>query len=183
MKKLLALSAITLSVSAVAHAATPTQQINISGEVRAQTCVLDGASHQYVRLDPIKLSDLEKGTTNAKEFSVNLKSCDVKSTESVYVAFDTKSTNISADGNLKNTQGNSANTSTGVEIQILSASGAKIDLNDPLQARSNDIVQRNLRSSNGAYEFKFQAGYVAEKGAVPTTGKVTSSIPVILQYQ
>lgn len=184
MKKLLALSAAILGVSAAAHAAPPKTNVYINGEVRAQTCTVDGDIFQNtVTLDPIKLEDLKSGKKNDKEFSVKLKACDFKSQESVYVAFDSTHANVTADGNLKNTQGNTPNTSTGVQIQIMNTDGTKINLADPLEAKSDAVVQRHLRASNGAHEFKFKAGYAVEQGATPTTGFISSSIPVTLQYQ
>lgn len=192
MKKLLALSAIALSLSAPAFADTfdatnPTYaRVQIDGEVVGQTCVLDGTVNgTRVTLDPIKLSDLRAGGANLKDFSLKFKNCDVRSRQAVYVAFDHAHANVSTNGNLKNTGETNGNpfTARGVEIQITKPDNTRIDLSSANTAKSDSVVQRSLRADNGAVEFKFKAGYIAPVSANATTGVVTSSIPVILQYQ
>lgn len=191
MKKLLALSAIALGLSTSAFANTfdktnPTYaEVHIEGEVIGQTCVLDGGIQDTrVKLDQVKLSEVETDA-KLKEFSLKFKNCDFKSRQSVYVAFDHAHANVTANGNLKNTSENNgnANTATGVALQITDTNGNRIDLSNPDTAKSDAIIQRALRATKGAVEFKFKAGYIVESGAEPTTGLVTSYIPVTLQYQ
>lgn len=182
MKKLLALSAIALSVSAVAHASAPQVVVHIGGEVRDQTCAIDGASAVPVPLDAVKLSDLKNGVDNAKEFAVKFKNCNFNTNEHFFVAFDGSSPNITADGFLKNIASEYA--SSGVQIKIMTADGKKINLNKSDEARSQTIRARHLEKTNGSVEFKFKAGYALVDGVTnPTGGMVRSNIPVILQYQ
>lgn len=191
MKKLLTLSAIALGLSAPAFANTfdrsnPTYaEVHINGEVIDQTCVLDGAPFQRVELDKVKLSELKNGEAKLKDFTLKFKDCDIKSTQSVYVAFNHAHANVSTDGNLKNTSetNGNQNTATGVEIQITKPNKTKIDLSSADTAKSDAVSQRSLRATNGAVEFNFKAGYIAPTPDNATTGIVTSSIPVILQYQ
>lgn len=182
MKKLLALSAAAL-LSTTTFAADPVtkQTIHFSGEVYDQTCTLDDTNaNQFIDLEKIKLSDLKNGTNNKKEFTVKFKDCDTKSTQQVFASFDIGHANVAPNGKLNNTQGAIATAASDVQIQLFQADGTAIDLKDAESAKStNKPVQRTL--ANGKVEFKFQAGYFA--GNNPTTGKITSSIPVTLQYQ
>lgn len=182
MKKLLALSAAAL-LSTTAFAADPVtkQTVHISGEVYDQTCTLDDTNaHQFVILDKIKLSDLKNGETSNKPFTVKFKDCDTKSSQQVFVSFDGAHSTVASNGKLNNILTSNPNSASGVQIQLFQENGTPIDLKDAESAKStNKPVQRTL--ANGKVEFKFQAGYFAE--ANPTTGIVSSNIPVTLQYQ
>lgn len=181
MKKLLALSAIALGLSTSAFANT-SQTITISGEVIAQTCKLDvSLENRIVRLDKVKLEDL-KNNVNVpkKDIALKVVDCDTKNTQTVVVAFDGASANIDRDnGNLNNTL-TGTNTSSGVQIKLLNTDDAHINLSQSNNLELLRSAQRTLNDSNNT--IKFKATY-AVKGNAPTTGTVTSSIPVVLTYQ
>lgn len=186
MKKLLALSALALSFASTTAFATTTQILAVHGEVIGQTCEFDNATGtaKLVRLAPISLADLQAKKDNATEFSFKLKGCDTKSTQEVSVAFDTNHQHVTNDGLLANsstTTGPNANknAATGVQFKIMNENGAVINLKDPNAVKG--IVQRQATGGNA--EFKFKAGYVVEQNATPTTGLVTSSIPVTIAYK
>lgn len=183
MKKLLILSVTALSTSAFATPVT-TDTINFAGEVYGQTCTLDKATTTPTKVDLEKIKVSELATSNyKKDFSVKFKECDVKSTQGILVSFNTEHNTITDAGNLKNTLINTSTASTGVGFKLFQENGTEINLKNPDSAKSPVVIQRNLQGTNGAVEFKFKVGYVVEAGAVATTGKITSSIPVTLQYQ
>lgn len=186
MKKLLALSALALSLASTTAFATTTQILAVHGEVVSQTCEFDNgnkpAGAQTVDLDPILLADLQAGKDNAKDFSFKLKGCDTKSTQEVSITFDSKHQHVTANGRLANNSvGNNQNSATGVQFKIMKEDGTPINLKDASAARSAVIVQRQAAGGNA--EFKFKAGYEVEQGATPTTGIVTSNIPVTIAYK
>lgn len=176
MKKLLTLSAVALLATPALANTTPKQTVYVTGEVYAQTCVFDTTLNR-VTLPKIKITEIDSASLT--DFSIKLKDCDAKSTQSVLVAFDKNSANIADNGNLKNTN-NTANTSTGVQLKIADAQGNTLNLKDG--AKSDPIIQRRA-NANGELTFNFKAGYAKEAGVEPTTGLVGSSIPVSIEYQ
>lgn len=187
MKKLLALSALALSFASTTAFATTTQILAVHGEVIGQTCEFGNSnspnpSLQLVSLNPITLADLQAGKDNAEEISFNLTGCDTKSTQEVFITFDSNHQNVTANGRLANNSvGINKNAATGVQFKIMKEDGTPINLKDANAARSVGIVQRQAAGGNA--EFKFKAGYEVEQGATPTTGLVTSNIPVTIAYQ
>lgn len=187
MKKLLALSAIALGLSAPAFANTSSEHtVRIVGNVYDQTCKFvnqsgNDSNATTVTLDKISKAEVLAGNSKAKPFTIYLAGCDVKSAQHVYVAFDANSPNITTEGNLKNTS-TTDTASTGVQIQLFKADGTtKINLSDVEAVKAAPLYQRTL--VDGKAEFKFQAGYIQEPNGTVTAGGVTSSIPLKIVYQ
>lgn len=177
MKKLLTLSAIALgcsSVCAVAHADS-TATVHIGGRVYAQTCTLKTAKNQIVQLPSVNVADLKKGETQSTDFKVGFAECDTKSSQSVYLSFN--ATDKATDGGLLKNTNDSPSKATNVHFKI-EHKGQSVDLknnpNTPL------VAQRTLK--NGEVEFNFKASYAVE-GGDPTSGVLSASIPVTINYQ
>lgn len=180
MKKLLALSAVALlSTSTFANT---TQTVHITGQVNSQTCVLDGNANQFVRLNPVLLADLEKTEVSPTEFSVNFKECDTKTTQTIIAYIDPNYDTITNEGYLRNTN-STANASTGVGIKLLRVDNNKfINLK---AADATDYTQVVARpATQGKLSFKFKADYVKDTTTgTPSTGIVTTKVPVTIKYQ
>lgn len=176
MKKLLTLSAVALSISAVAHASEPKppqQVVQIQGQVHAQTCKLDGFPIQQVRLPKVTLTELKAGTSPAQSFEVKFKECE--NNTPVYVAFDQTSENISDNGNLIN-KDRTAFSAKGVQIAILKDDKVM----NLKQTVSSDVIKSPM--VDGKVTFAFKANYAVDPTVEPTTGYVNTSIPVVLKY-
>lgn len=180
MKKLLALSAVALlSTSAFANT---TQTVHITGQVNAQTCVLDGIANQFVRLNPVMLADLEKDLVNPTQFSVNFKDCDTKTTQAIVAHIDPNHSTITDAGYLRNTN-KTTNASTGVGIKLLRA-----DNNQVINLKAADATDYTAvvarPATQGKLTFTFKADYVKDaSNGTPSTGIVTTNVPVTIKYQ
>lgn len=173
MKKLLTLSAVALSISAVAHASEQKQIVQIQGQVHAQTCKLDGLPIQQVQLPKVTLTELKAGTSPAQSFEVKFKECE--NNTPVYVAFDQQSPNISDNGNLIN-RDKTAFSAKGVQIAILKDDKVM----NLKQTVSSDVIKSPM--VDGRVTFAFKANYAVDPAVEPTTGYVNTSIPVVLKY-
>lgn len=176
MKKLLALSAIALGLSTSAFA-VPNHFVNISGKVVAKTCEFENLMGGTVLPDAkVQGNGLVADVTGqdlAKEFSVKLINCDTKTP--VYVAFDGTHANVTNDGFLANKAPDNLKAQN-VQIKLLKRDQ---DINLKNQTfDSNDVIT----PATGTAEFKFKATYVVQ-GGTPSSGAVSSSVPVLIKYQ
>jgi len=182
MKALLlttAIAATGLFVSA-AHAA-PDGTITVNGQVLAQTCLVDGnaygtADNKTVQLPNVLSTALATtGATAGKTgFNIAITGCDLalKNVQTYFSGGD-----INGNGLLNNS---SAATSVAgnVQVQLLNASGAAMDLSQANATAQNSQV---VSLTNGNATMSYFAQYIATGAASP--GAVKSTVNFTMIYQ
>jgi major type 1 subunit fimbrin (pilin) len=205
MKKLIALSAASaclLAGWAQAQPSNGTATLNFSGALTAVTCTVSLASNSgfTTTLPTIPASQFTaSGQTNGKTpFAVQVTGCSGNNSNGVAITsavpyFDVSSPNIDqATGNLKNTFSASGGTTaaTNVELQLVDAgTSGQVLLNQPWAGGAGSTLPTATQGqkvtpqtlSGGAATFNFYVQYIATS-ASPTVGSVTSSVPLIMQY-
>lgn len=183
MKKLLVFSIITFGCSTTVFAENVEQNISIKGEVYTQTCKFDnGARNKIVSLDRVKLDVLKNNSKEVpvKDIIVSLTGCDTKNTGTISVGFGISPYLDGGSGNLNNALSDK-NTSTGVQIKLLKDDGAHLNLAKPEDTQLLRISQRMLNENNS--NLKFKATYAIKQGEDPSTGTISSSVPLVLVYE
>lgn len=175
MKKLLALSAVALLSTSTF--AVPNHHVNISGKVVAKTCefeqLMGGTTLPDAKVEGTNLVADVSGQDLKKEFTVKLINCDKKTP--VYVAFDGSHANVNDSGYLIN----KAPANVGAQNVQIKLIKRDQDINLKNQTFDHNDV---ITPSTGTAEFKFKATYVVN-GGTPTSGAVSSSVPVLIKYQ
>jgi len=183
MKALLLTSAIAatgLFVSA-AHAA-PDGTITVNGQVLAQTCLVDGnaygtADNKTVQLPNVLATTLASaGATAGKTgFNIAITGCDLalKTVQTYFSGGDINSSN----GHLDNSS-TAAAVAGNVQVQLLNASGAAMDLSQANATAQNSQV---VSLSNGNATMSYFAQYFATGAASPGAVKSTVSFTMIYQ--
>jgi major type 1 subunit fimbrin (pilin) len=196
MKNLIVSTLLVLSVCLVRAQTT----LSFSGALTGVTCTISlvNSSGFTTTLPPIPVSQFTtSGQTNGKTaFAVQVIGCSGNNSSGQAITqavpyFDVTSPNVDqVTGNLKNNFSGSTGSvaATNVELQLLDAgTNGQILLNQswlgstamPTATQGQMVTPKNL--SNGAATFNFYVQYVSTSTS-PTAGAVTSSIPLIMQY-
>lgn len=175
-----------LASTAVSAATVSGGNINFTGEVIDQTCLINGetpngAIDVNVILDTASVSDLSNAGATAKPKSFNITlggEGDLNCTNGkvASVSFDPTSPAIdSVTGWLKNTA--ASNPANNVQIQILNG-----DTNNPINLLSgnNNHAPKTIANNTAVYEYIGQ--YIAV-GAPATAGQVASTVKYNIVYQ
>jgi type 1 fimbria pilin len=188
-----ALCAMLGSGAAFAQSAT----LTFNGALNSATCTIgvNGGTGTVVTLPTINASAISSsGTKTAGEvlFSLNLTACTGKnaSAQNITVAvpyFDNTNNNINtADNNLFN--GTASTNATGVELQLQDGvTKTNLSLSTPPSATtftagsttSQGVTVASVNS--GVAKIPLYVQYYAT-AVTPTAGLVTSSVPIIMQY-
>lgn len=158
-----------ISSSALAHDA----QINITGELTESTCLINGGNSPAVK--NVTLPTLSKSSLTAAgswsgrvPVAFQLSDCDAGTTGAT-ATFE-NGPNISADGNMKNLA--ITNPASNVEVQLLNANGAAINL-------ATDTVTTPITAEAGTLQFYAQ--YFSKNGGA-SAGQVASHVEFSMNY-
>ena len=160
----------------------PDGTINITGNVIAQSCLVDGnaagtSDTKTVTLSNVLTSDFGSsiGSVAAPtQFSIAITGCNAAL--STVQAFFTGGDIDTTSGNLLNKAASGSN----VEVQLLNASGTAISLKGA-NATAQNSQSANL--VNGAATLNYTAQYITSVTGVPTAGGVTTAVNFTLIYQ
>lgn len=148
-------------------------QINITGELTDSTCQINGGNSpaiQNITLPTLSKTALSSAGSWAGRVPVSfaLSGCDVATTGAT-ATFE-NGPNISVDGNMKNLA--TTNAATNVEVQLLDAAGAALNL-------AADTTSTAITAGAGALQFFAQ--YYSKDGTA-TAGQVVSHVELSLNY-
>lgn len=149
--------------------------INITGNVTASTCKINGANSPAtiaVTLPTVPTTSLAAAAAVAGRtpFAINLSGCGSLTKATTF--FEPGPT-VMADGNLKNATGSA----TGVEVQLLNNDFSAINLSGA--AGSQNSAQATLTSGAGTLNYYAQYYATAAAGA----GTVNTSVQFTMSYQ
>ena len=178
MNKLLLSSALAAVIGLASQAALAVDgNINITGQVTASTCKINGATNPVavnVTLPTVSTTALlaSGNVAGRTPFSIALTNC---GSQTQATTFFEPGPTVMADGNLKNTSTTSA--ATGVEVQLLNSDFSQIKLNLGSGAQNSATVA--LAANAGT--LNYYAQYYATAAA--TAGAVTSTVAFSMIYQ
>lgn len=155
--------------------------INVTGKVSTGTCsaLISGSADHTVALDTVSTTALAvAGNTAApKTFTISLTGCDLVGNKNVVPYFLAIGSSINTAGRLKNMYG--AGAATNVELQMLNASTAVMDLSKGSGSQGAGVV--NIPTTpNGTGSVTYTLRYYA--AAAATGGLVSSSMTWGVDY-
>lgn len=188
MRKLAKTALLTVLISAGNVAVAEDGRISFDGTISDATCIITGGDGQgetaspnfTVHLPPVSTTALaakgeRAGDTN---FYINLSGANCEDGKIASVYFEVgQSVNIDPEtGNLKNTIAETNGGAGNVQVGLLNASKAVLNLNTP----TTDTTTKTIKDNTA--RFDYWAQYVATDGAA-TAGRVNTDVAYSIKYQ